>query len=212
MGVFQAAPDPVISIQWAGRISGLRSGLMILETERLILREFVAEDWRAVYAYQNDPRYLEFYEWEHRTEQEVKSFVQMFLDQQQQSPRIKFQLAIVLPATNKVIGNVGIRKRDMKAYNAELGYELDPREWNNGYASEAAAAMLKFAFEQLRLHRVAARVIANNGNSIRLLEKLGMRQEGRLREEEFFKGRYWDVLVYGLLKDEWRWRVAERGQ
>lgn len=187
---------------------------MILKTERLILREFRAEDWRAVYTYQNDPRYLEFYDWEHRTEQEVKAFVQMFLDQQQQNPRLKFQLAIVLAQgedsahTNKLIGNVGIRKPDLKSYNAELGYELDPREWNNGYATEAASAMLQFAFERLQLHRVSARVIANNGNSVRLLEKLGMHQEARLREQEFFKGRYWDTLVYGILEDEWRWHVA----
>ncbi len=181
---------------------------MLLQTERLVLREFVPEDWRAVYAYHNDPRYLEFYDWEHRSEQDVKAFVQRFIDQQQESPRIKFQLAIVLPNSNKLIGNVGIRKPNVKAYSAELGYELDPREWNNGYATEAATAMLKFAFEQLRLHRVVARVIANNSNSVRLLEKLGMRQEGHLREDEFFKGRYWDTLVYGMLEDEWRWKVA----
>jgi RimJ/RimL family protein N-acetyltransferase len=55
---------------------------MILRTERLMLREFVQEDWHAVYTYQNDARYLEFYEWESRTEQDVRTFVQMFLDWQ----------------------------------------------------------------------------------------------------------------------------------
>jgi RimJ/RimL family protein N-acetyltransferase len=183
---------------------------MLLRTERLILREFVMEDWRAVYAYQNDTRYLEFYEWEHRTEPDVKSFVQMFLDYQQAAPRTKFQLAIVLPNSNKLIGNVGIRKRDVRTHQAELGYELDPREWSNGYATEAASAMLKFAFEQLHLHRVMAYCIANNQNSARVLEKLGMRQEGRLRESEFFKKRYWDTLVYGILEEEWRWKSVNR--
>jgi RimJ/RimL family protein N-acetyltransferase len=179
---------------------------MILRTERLLLREFVPEDWRTVYAYQNDPRFLEFSEWEHRTEQDVKAFVQRFMDQQNDTPRVKFQLAIVLPETNRLIGNIGIRKPGVKAYNAELGYELDARQWNNGYATEAATEMLKFAFEQLRLHRVTARVISTNENSVRLLEKLGMRQEGHLREQEFFKGRYRDVLLYGILQDEWRWK------
>lgn len=182
---------------------------MILKTERLLLREFVPEDWRAVYAYQNDPRYLEFYDREHRSEQDVKAFVGRFIDQQSESPRVKFQLAIVLLNHNKVIGNVGIRKPNVKAYDAELGYELDPREWNNGYATEAATEMLNFAFEQLRLHRVMARVIANNSNSVRLLEKLGMRQEGHLRENEFFKGHYWDTLIYGMLEDEWRWKNVQ---
>lgn len=180
---------------------------MTFLTDRLLLREFVPEDWRAVYAYQNDPRYLEFNEWEHRTEQEVKTFVQRFIDQQQETPRLKFQLAIVLPDTQKLIGNVGIRKRDVKSYHAEMGYELDPRQWNNGYATEAARTMLKFAFEQLRLHRVEARVVANNQNSVHLLEKLGMRQEGKFREQEFFKGRYWDTLLYAILEDEWRWNT-----
>lgn len=179
---------------------------MIISTDRLLLREFVPEDWRAVYAYQNDPDYLEFYEWEHRSENDVKAFVQRFIDQQNDSPRIKYQLAIVLPTNNQVIGNVGIRKPNVKAYDAELGYELASREWNNGYATEAVMAMLKFAFEQLRLHRVAARVIANNHNSVRLLEKLGMRQEGRLREQEYFKSRYWDVVLYAMLEEEWRWK------
>lgn len=185
---------------------------MIVKTLRLLLREFVEQDWRAVYAYQNDPRYLEFYEWEHRSEQEVKAFVNRFIDQQQALPRTKFQLAIVLPNSNRLIGNVGLRKDSVKAYHAELGYELDPREWGNGYATEAATGLLKFAFEQWRVHRVTARVIANNHNSVRLLEKLGMRQEGHLREDEFFKGRYWDTLIYGMLEEEWRWRVADRGE
>lgn len=170
------------------------------------MREFVAEDWRAVYAYQNDPRYLEYYEWDHRSEQDVKAFVGRFLDQQEALPRTKFQLAIVLPNSNKLIGNVGVRKRDAKSYNAELGYELDPREWHNGYALEATQAMLKFGFEEWHVHRVSARVIANNDTSVRVLEKLGLRQEGHLREEEFFKGRFWDTLVYGMLEDEWRWK------
>jgi RimJ/RimL family protein N-acetyltransferase len=179
---------------------------MIIQTERLLLREFVPEDWRATYAYQNDPRYLEFYEWEHRSEHDVKAFVQMFVDRQSESPRTKFQLAITLPNSNKLIGNVGVRKREVRSYSADMGYELDPREWGNGYATEAAGAMLKFAFEQLRLHRVSANAIANNLNSLHVLEKLGMRQEGRLRENEYFKGRYWDTVIYAMLEEEWRWK------
>jgi RimJ/RimL family protein N-acetyltransferase len=179
---------------------------MLIRTKRLVLREFVAEDWRAVYTYQNDPRYLEFYEWEHRTEQECKSFVQLFLDQQRETPRTRFQLAIVLPSSNKLIGNVGIRKRNVKTYQADIGYELDPRAWGSGYATEAAEAILGFGFGELKLHRIWAQCIANNQSSVRVLEKLGMRQEGHLRENEFFKGHFWDTLIYGMLDEEWRWR------
>lgn len=179
---------------------------MELRTERLILREFVPDDWRAVYAYQNDLRYLEFYEWEHRAEQDAKAFVQMFTDQQRDAPRTKFQLAIVLAETNKLIGNVGLRKRSLKTYQADMGYEIDPKMWGNGYATEAAEAILRFGFAELALHRIWAEAIAANENSVHVLEKLGMRQEGRLREKEFFKGRFWDTVIYGILEEEWRRR------
>lgn len=181
---------------------------MELCTERLRLREFTADDWRAVYAYQNDPRYLEFYEWEHRPEYDAKALVQMFVGQQHESPRTKFQWAIVLATTNQLIGNVGIRKRSVKTVQADMGYEIDPRLWSNGYATEAAEAVLQFGFEQLRLHRIWAQAIASNANSTHVLEKLGMRQEGHLRENEFFKGRFWDTVIYGILEGEWRWKRA----
>ncbi len=182
---------------------------MELRTKRLLLREFTPEDWRAVYAYQNDLRYLEFYEWEHRAEQDAKAFVQRFIAQQQEIPRTKFQFAIALPADNKVIGNVGLRKRGVKTYDADMGYEIDPKVWGNGYATEAAEALLQFGFTTLQLHRIWAEALAANENSIRVLEKLGMRQEGRLREKEFFKGRFWDTVIYGILAEEWRWKKAQ---
>ena len=62
---------------------------MLLTTARLILREFVAEDWPAVLAYQSDPRYLRYYHWTGRTPVEVQDFVGMFLAQQQVEPRLK---------------------------------------------------------------------------------------------------------------------------
>ena len=69
---------------------------MILETNRLRLREFEEDDWERVLAYQSDPLYLRYYHWTERSEEDVKAFVQMFLDFQQEQPRTKFQLAVTL--------------------------------------------------------------------------------------------------------------------
>ena len=82
---------------------------MILETERLILREFVAEDWPTVMAYQSEPDYLRHYEWVERTEEEVQAFVQRFLEWQAERPRLRYQLAISLPGEARPIGNCGVR-------------------------------------------------------------------------------------------------------
>ena len=75
---------------------------MIIETERLVLREFVEEDWEAVLRYQRDPRYLRFNPWEDRSEEDVRNFVLMFLDQQVQQPRRKFQLAVTFAGTGEL--------------------------------------------------------------------------------------------------------------
>ena len=177
---------------------------MELETDRLLLREFVEGDWEAVLAYQSDARYLRHYEWESRTDNDVRTFVRRFLDNQAETPRTKFQMAIVLPDSGRLIGNCGIRKATVDAVDAEIGYELAPEMWGNGYATEAARAMVSFGFRELGLHRIWAHCAADNLASAHVLEKLGMQQEGRLRENAYYKGRWWDELVYGLLEQEWR--------
>ncbi len=169
-----------------------------------MLREFSESDWPAVLAYQRDPLYLRYYAWTDRTSEDVHEFVQMFLTQQQATPRLKFQLAIVLKATGHLIGNCGIRMKSADAHEADIGYELAPQHWGQGYATEAAQAMLRFGFTHLRLHRIWSWCIADNAGSARVLEKLGMRREGWLRENEYFKGRWWDTLLFAMLDDEWQ--------
>jgi len=186
--------------------SGRETAYMVLQTDRLLLREFVAEDWPAVLAYQRDPRYVRFYAWIERTEAEVRTFVQCFLAWQQEVPRRKIQLAVTLRSTGELIGNVGLRQSTPEALVAEIGYELSPMYWGCGYATEAARAMLAFGFSARGLHRIYAHCIAENVASARVLEKLWMRCEGRLREHEGFKGRWWDVLLYGVLQREWQAR------
>jgi RimJ/RimL family protein N-acetyltransferase len=177
---------------------------MKLETERLILRDFVKDDWRAVLEYQSDPLYLRYYDWTDRTPEAVQEFIGWFLDHQRQEPRIKFQLAVTLKSSNQLIGNCGIRMDDPNALEANIGYELDPKHWNHGYATEAAHTIVDFGFSRFGVHRVWSWCVADNAGSAHVLEKLGMRLEGRLRENEHYKGRWWDTLMYAILVDEWK--------
>lgn len=184
---------------------------MLLTTDRLILREFEEGDWEAVLAYQSDPRYLRHYAWSERAEEDARAFVRLFVGWQGEEPRRRFQLAIVPRGEERLIGNCGLRVTDPVAREAEIGYELDPRGWGRGYATEAARAMLAFGFGTLRLHRVTARCLAENVASARVLERLGLRQEGRLREREWIKGRWRDTLLYAILDREWRLRARPAG-
>jgi RimJ/RimL family protein N-acetyltransferase len=179
---------------------------MILTTKRLLLREFEEQDWQAVLAYQSDPRYLRYYPWTHRTEQDVRAFVGVFLVRRKEEPRTTFQFAITLAPGGQLIGNAGIRMRTPDAEEADLGYELDPRYWGRGYATEAASALLAFGFRELKLHRVWAECLAENTASAHVLAKIGMQQEGRLRENAWMKVRWSDTLVYAILEHEWQTR------
>ena len=177
---------------------------MEIATGRLILREFEEGDWPAVLAYQRDSLYLRYYEWEDRSPEAVREFVGMFLAQQAAQPRIKFQLAVALKSSGQLIGNCGIRKESAGALEADIGYELSPDHWGHGYATEAARAIVEFGFTSLRVHRIWSWCVADNVGSARVLEKIGMRPEGRLRDKDRYKDRWWDRLLFAILDDEWR--------
>ena len=176
---------------------------MRIETERLILREFTAEDWPAMLAYWRDLRYQTFYPELADSEPVVRDLVGRFVAAQADEPRRTWQLAITDPADGRLLGNCGIRVNDPERREANIGYELDPAAWGQGYATEAAGAILRFGFETLGMHRVWAECVAENSGSVRVLEKLGMRQEARFREHQRFRGRWWDSLIYAILDREW---------
>jgi [ribosomal protein S5]-alanine N-acetyltransferase len=176
---------------------------MRLETERLILRDFVKDDWHRVWEYQSDPLYLRYNKWTERSPEAVQEFVGWFLDQQEHKPRIKYQLAVVLKSNHELIGNCGVRMDTGEALEADMGYELDPKHWNQGYATEAAHAIVDFGFHHFGVHRIWAACLADNVASAHVLEKLGLKLEGRFRENTYFKDRWWDSLYYAILAREW---------
>lgn len=176
---------------------------MELRTERLFLREFTSEDWPAVLAYQSDPLYLRYNTLTERTAEAVQAFIQLFMEAQEQKPRTKYQLAIILPETGQLIGIASMRMAQAEATTGEIGYELAAAYWGRGYATEVAKALLKFGFTTLDLHRIEASCNAENTGSARVMEKIGMRREAHFRERAWFKGRWWDEYIYAILKPEW---------
>lgn len=176
---------------------------MILRTPRLVLREFTAEDWAVTHAYQQDPRYLRYYDRERVSERQVQALVYTFILWQGEQPRSRAQLAITLAKTGELIGNVGLRREAPDDRMADLGYELSPTHWGRGFATEAARAMVDLGFGTWGLHRIHAHCISDNEASARVLLRAGLRQEARLRDHQFFKDRFWDVSMFGIMREEW---------
>lgn len=181
---------------------------MQLETERLILREFVLEDVDAFASCSADPEGRRFYE-EGDVSEESRELVELFVAWQQEAPRTHYQMAVILKATDQLIGTCGLRQRPQVSYGdgspdeGDIGYGIHSDHRRHGYATEASLAMLGLGFEEMGLRRVWTFCLAENEASWRVMERIGMRREGVLRDNVWLRGRSWDVALYAILKEEW---------
>ena len=177
---------------------------LALLTDRLLLRDFVESDWRAVHEYGSDIEVVRYMPWGPNTEDDTKAFVARAIAGQNEDPRTKHELAIVLREEGRLIGGCGIRVSAPSHKGADMGYCLHKEYWGAGYATEAADAVIAFGFERLGLHRIIATCDADNTASARVLEKVGMRKEGCFREDSLMRGVWRDSYLYAILEDEWR--------
>ena len=131
------------------------------------------------------------------TEQNARDFIAKTRDDGE------IRVAIILASNGRMCGGVGLRP-DTAHQRAELGYWIGVPYWGNGYATEAAKAMVHYGFEMLKLHRVTATHAKQNAASGRILVKLGMRHEGCLRQHICKWGEFLDLECYGILRHEWQ--------
>ncbi len=115
-----------------------------------------------------------------------------------------FQFAVVLRSTGELIGDCAARPHPDDYRQAEIGFTTAPEHQGHGYATETARSLLGYLFERRGKHRVTACCDARNAASAAVLERLGMRREGHLRESTWAKGEWTDDLLYALLEREWR--------
>ena len=115
-----------------------------------------------------------------------------------------FQWGIELIAASQIIGTCTLAHLDAQHRRAELGFALARAHWGHGYMSEILPALVRFAFEDLDLHRLTADADPRNHASIRALSRLGFRPEGILREHYLLHGEKQDAIIFGLLREQWR--------
>lgn len=114
-----------------------------------------------------------------------------------------FEYAVILRATGEYIGNVGLINIDRNHLHGDISYYIDNRYTNLGIATEASQAMLSYGFNDLGFHKIAGVCMSVNGASRRIMEKLGMKYEGTLREDLYKDGIYYDLDRLSILKDEY---------
>jgi ribosomal-protein-alanine N-acetyltransferase len=116
----------------------------------------------------------------------------------------KCSLSIILRRSGELIGGCGLDQIRFDHRNAHVGYWIARPHWGKGYASEAASMLIRAGFRELGLHRVHTGVFPDNPRSIRVLRRLGFRTEGRARQAGLVDGRYRDLVLFGLVRSEFR--------
>ncbi len=111
---------------------------------------------------------------------------------------------VILPSGDNLVGVVSLKKIDPIHRNAELGYWIGKEYWNNGYATEAAVAVVNYGFGGLNLQRMYAHCLSRNPSSRKVLSKLGMTHEGKLRQHILKWNEFEDIDLYGILRSEHR--------
>jgi RimJ/RimL family protein N-acetyltransferase len=183
-------------------VTGLEPRLPV-ETERLLLRVHRADDLDDLVVFHGDPEVVRYVPWPLRDRAATEETLRVKLDQTElREPGQWLVLAVEVRETGRVIGEVLLKWASER--QGELGFAFARDVHGQGYAAEAADAVLRLAFDDLGFHRVSAVVIAGNDASVRLLGRLGFRQEARFVDGVHFKGAWATQLVFGLLEDEWR--------
>lgn len=172
-----------------------------METERLIIRNFSPDDWQDLYEYLSQEEVVRYEPYDVYTEEDSKQ------EAVRRANDDSFW-AVCLKDRGKLIGNIYLFKQDFDAW--ELGYVFNMKYHSKGYAMEAAEALVDDVFKNKNARRVTAMCNPLNTPSWKLLERLGMRREGHLRQNIYFKkdnlGQpIWaDTYEYGILASEWR--------
>lgn len=172
------------------------------QTERLVIRNFIESDLATELAHNKDPRIMQYIadiEDDAALEQKVKDFLKPW----QCEDGNWLGLAVCAEDQAEFIGMVCLRFESLEFGRVEIGYRFHPDHHGKGYAFEAVKGLIDWIFNQCQAQKVLAYCVKDNVASYRLMEKLGMQQEGCLRQHSTLGGVWHDELVYGLLAKEW---------
>jgi [ribosomal protein S5]-alanine N-acetyltransferase len=171
-----------------------------IETERLVLREIIGSDFEAIHEYATDSKVFRFMSFGPNTPGETRTFISECDTHRMAIPRHQYHFAITVKGDDSLIGVCGLNESDG---NAEIGYVLNRASWDRGYMTEAVHAVLEYGFSTITLHRIYAFCDVNNSGSYHVMEKCGMRREGRREEAVMMHGTWRTIYDYAILRREW---------
>ncbi|MGE7625339.1 GNAT family N-acetyltransferase [Viridibacillus sp. NPDC096237] len=173
----------------------------ILETNRLILRKVTVDDASSVLKYMSDNEVVKHIGLDPFTKvEDARDEISWYQTIFEEGTGIRW--GITMKDQDEVIGSCGFLNKVPKHFRIEIGTELSKDYWGQGIASEAFEAVIRYGFEQFNLQRIEALIEPENTASQKLAEKQGFIREGLLRNYEYTCGKFDDLYMYSLLKQD----------
>jgi RimJ/RimL family protein N-acetyltransferase len=183
---------------------------MEIQTNRFLLRDFLASDASAFLAYHADPRNSKFYSPEEAAPEHAKHLLTMFQDWATSQPRQNYQLAIVhRQEPFSLIGCAGLRRAGLPPGEAEFGMELAPDYWGrHAYAVEIGRALLVFAFSELGVRVVTGSTVSANTGIARLAEWFGAEKVATRPGPDWMGAQDWNRVDWRITREQWQSRAS----
>lgn len=179
-----------------------------LLTQRLLLRRLEPSDAEKVFAYRTDPDVARYQSWEPASIGELRTYIARLGTMDPLTAGEWFQLGITLRDTGELIGDCGLHARRDERRQVEIGITLAPLFQGQGFAVEAFRRLLEFLFTRTETHRAYCSVDPRNQRCLRLLAKIGLRQEALMIESLWIKDTWMDDVILAILRREWEAKHA----
>lgn len=168
----------------------------------MYLRNFEDTDFAAVHEYGSIPDFSQYEEWGPNTESDSHKFIVHSIEKSQNLPRYQYEMAIILKTSGELVGGAHIEREAETSSVAHIGYAVNPRFQNNGYATETSIALIKFGFSELNQKVIYATCDTRNIASYKVLEKLGMKLVGTIIGNRKIRGGIYDSYRFEMTSQE----------
>ena len=174
-----------------------------LETNRLILKPIELADRKFIFEHFSNPDVCRFMvdEVPFTRIEEAEEIIRFYTVPE---PRIQHRWVILRKSDNRPIGTCGYHRWIIQHNSCEIGYDLNPAYWGQGYMTEALTGAITMGFRDMALNRIQADIDVRNTRSMNLAARLGFKNEGIIRDKYLFRGYYYDHYSFSLLKREWK--------
>ena len=181
---------------------------MMISSERLVMRDYADEDFPLFKSVYTDAEIMKYaYVDVYQSEEAIRSyFKKVIQDSKRIDNRDAYEFAVIEKQSGKYIGSADVDVQMKNRYGGfgEIGYFLLKAFWGKGYATEIAAGLIGYCFEELMFHKVCASCHSLNKQSEKVMIKIGMTKEGILKKQRFKNSQWHDEIRYSILMEDWQ--------